>query len=153
MEYFKGQLMLSATNGKVVDLELLKSQKFVLYFYPKDNTSACSLEAMEFAQLYDEFRMLGYHIYGVSKDTLTSHNKFKDKYVLPFTLISDVDKVLLELFDVIQDKKLYGKIVKGTTRSTFIYQENLLLIKEYRNIKAPGHARAVLDFIQGVEYK
>lgn len=153
MEYFKGQLMLSATNGKVVDLDLLKSQKFVLYFYPKDNTSACSLEAMEFAQLYDEFRMLGYHIYGVSKDTLTSHNKFKDKYVLPFTLISDVDKVLLELFDVIQDKKLYGKIVKGTTRSTFIYQENLLLIKEYRNIKAPGHARAVLDFIQGVEYK
>lgn len=153
MNYFKEQFSLKATNGKIVDLELLKSQKFILYFYPKDLTSACSLEAIEFAQLYDEFRMLGYHIYGISKDSLTSHEKFKDKNTLPFTLISDPDKLLIQWFSVLKDKKLYGKIVKGIERSTFIYKEDLLLINEFRNVKAPGHAKKILDFLQGIEIK
>ena len=105
---------------------------------------------MEFAELYDEFRILGYHVYGVSKDTMSSHEKFKEKYNLPFTLISDVEKVLLEQFDVIHDKKMYGKLVKGTVRSTFIFKEGLLLIKEFRDVKPAGHAKVVLDFLQDV---
>lgn len=148
MAYFKEDFKLTATNGKEIDLTLLRDQNFILYFYPKDNTSACTLEALEFAELYDDFRSLGYHIYGVSKDTIGSHEKFKTKHILPFTLISDVEKVLLNLFNVIKDKKMYGKAVKGTVRSTFVFKEGLVLQKEYRDVKAIGHAKEVLDFLQ-----
>jgi len=148
MAYFTEEFNLMATNGKQINLELLKGQNFVLYFYPKDNTSACTIEALEFADLYDDFRSLGYHIYGVSKDTIGSHEKFKTKHILPFTLVSDVEKVLLSLFDVIRDKKMYGKAVKGTVRSTFIFKEGLKLQKEYRDVKAIGHAKEVLDYLQ-----
>ncbi len=153
MSYFTDDFSLKATNGKIVTLETLKSQNFILYFYPKDNTSACTLEAIEFSELYDDFRSHGYHIYGVSKDTLGSHEKFKDKYTLPFTLVSDEEKILLKLFDVIKDKKMYGKAVKGTVRSTFVFKEGLVLIKEYRDIKAPGHAKEVLNYIEELAYK
>lgn len=150
MKYFKEDFSLKSTKGGTVSIEDLKNQNFVMYFYPKDNTSGCTLEAMEFAELYDEFRTLGYHVYGVSKDTMGSHEKFKEKYNLPFTLISDVEKILLEQFDVIQDKKMYGKAVKGTVRSTFIFNEGLSLIKEFRDVKPAGHAKEVLDFLQDV---
>lgn len=153
MHYFKEPFTLKATNGKTITLEALEKQNFVLYFYPKDQTSACTLEALEFADLYDDFRSQGYHIYGVSKDTLSSHERFKDKEMLPFTLISDVDKILLEWFDVIKDKKMYGKAVKGTVRSTFIYREGLHLVKEFRDVKAVGHARQVLDFIHEINLR
>jgi len=153
MNYFTEDFTMKATDGKSVTLETLKSQSFILYFYPKDNTAACTLEAIDFSDLYDDFRVLGYHVYGVSKDTIGSHDKFKQKYTLPFTLISDVDKVLLSQFNVIKDKKMYGKSVKGTVRSTFVFNEDLKLIKEFRDVKAAGHAEMVLDFIQGILYK
>ena len=100
MNYFIDEFSLKATDGKRVSLESLKTQNFILYFYPKDDTTACTLEALDFADLYDDFRALGYHVYGVSKDTMGSHEKFKQKYTLPFTLISDVDKVLLSQFEI-----------------------------------------------------
>ncbi len=150
MNYFIDEFSLKATDGKRVSLESLKTQNFILFFYPKDDTTSCTLEALDFADLYDDFRALGYHVYGVSKDTIGSHEKFKQKYTLPFTLISDVEKVLLSQFDVIKDKKMYGKAVRGTVRSTFIFHENLKLIKEFRDVGAVGHAREVLDFIQGI---
>lgn len=153
MSYFVNDFSLNATNGKTVTLDSLREQNFILYFYPKDNTSACTLEALEFSELYVDFRSHGYHIYGISKDPLSSHEKFKDKYTLPFTLVSDEGKVLLQLFDVIKDKKMYGKAVKGTVRSTFVFKEGLVLLKEFRDVKAPGHAKAVLDFIEELAYK
>lgn len=153
MNYFKEPFQLKATNGKTITLEMLEKQNFILYFYPKDQTSACTLEAIEFAELYDDFRSQGYHIYGVSKDTLSAHERFKEKEGLPFTLISDVDKVLLTCFDVIKDKKMYGKAVKGTVRSTFIYREGLQLLKEFRDVKAVGHARNVLDYIHEINLR
>lgn len=153
MNYFIDEFSLRATDGKLVTLESLKAQNFILYFYPKDDTTSCTLEALDFADLYDDFRALGYHVYGVSKDTIGSHEKFKQKFTLPFTLISDVDKVLLSQFEVIKDKKMYGKAVKGTVRSTFVFQEDLKLIKEFRDVNAVGHAQVVLDFIQGIIYK
>lgn len=150
MKYFKEDFKLGTTGGEFITLEDLKDQNFVIYFYPKDNTSACTLEANEFGELYPEFRALGYHVYGVSKDTVSSHEKFKDKYNLPFPLISDVEKVLLEQFGLVKEKKMYGKLVKGTERSTFIFNVGLKLVKEFRDVKAPGHARAVLDYIQDI---
>ncbi len=147
MNYFKDEFSLEMTDGTKMTLERLKKENFVLYFYPKDNTSACTLEALGFSELYDEFREQGFHIYGVSKDTLKSHEKFREKNNLPYHLISDVDKVLLEWFDVIKEKKMYGKLVKGTERSTFIYMEGLVLKQVFRNVKAKDHAKEVLDYI------
>ena len=150
MKYFKEDFKLQATNGLTVSLEDLKTQNFVIYFYPKDNTSACTIEAIEFGELYHEFRALGYHVYGVSKDSLSSHEKFKDKYNLPFPLVSDIEKVLLQQFGLIKQKKMYGKLVNGTERSTFVFNSGLKLVKEFRDIKAPGHAKTVLDYIQDI---
>ncbi|MDH8679156.1 peroxiredoxin [Fusibacter bizertensis] len=148
MNYLSKDFKLPTTGGKEVTIESLMKQNFVLYFYPKDNTSACTTEALEFAELYDDFRALGFHVYGISKDTIGSHEKFKEKFSLPYTLISDVEKVLLEQFNVIKDKKMYGKAVKGTVRSTFVFCEGLKLVKEFRDVKAIGHAKAVLDFLE-----
>jgi len=152
MNYFKEEFSLNATDGKVITLEKLKSQNFILFFYPKDDTTACTLEALGFSDLYDDFRALGYHVYGISKDTIESHEKFKHKYLLPYTLISDEDKLLLTLFNVIKDKKMYGKAVKGTVRSTFIFRENLKLVKEFRDVNAIRHAYSVLDYLQEIAY-
>ena len=153
MNYFVDEFSLKATDGKMVTLETFKAQNFVLFFYSKNDTTSCTLEALDFADLYDDFRTLGYHVYGISKDTIGSHEKFKQKYTLPFTLISDVEKILLSRFDVIKDKKMYGKAVRGTVRSTFIFHENLKLIKEFREVNAVAHAKVVLDYIQGIVYK
>ncbi len=145
---FKEDMTLSCTGGKTLDLNDLRDLNFVLYFYPKDNTSACTLEAIGFSERYDEFRAQGFHVFGVSKDTLSVHEKFKEKHALKFDLISDVDKILLEAFEVIKDKKMYGKWVKGTERSTFVFKEGLELIKVFRDVKAATHPQEVLDFIQ-----
>ena len=91
---------------------------------------------------------MGYEVYGISKDNIKSHEKFKDKFQLPFELISDETKIIHEWFDVIKDKKMYGKLVKGTVRSTFIFDENLKCVHEFREVKAKGHALSVLDYLQ-----
>lgn len=147
MNYFKDDFKLKMTDGTEMTLERLRNENFVLYFYPKDHTSACTLEAIGFSELYDEFREQGFHIYGVSKDTIKSHEKFRATNNIPYHLISDVDKVLLDFFEVIIEKKMYGKLVKGTERSTFVFVEGLVLKREFRNVKAKDHAKEVLDYI------
>ncbi len=153
MNYFINDFSLKATDGKMVTREKLSTQNFILFFYLKDNTTSCTLEALDFADLYDDFRALGYHVYGVSKDTIDVHEKYKQKYTLPFTLISDVDKFLLSEFDVIKDKKIVGKTNRSTVRSTFVFHEDLEFVKEFRGVSAVGHAQVVLDHIQGIVYK
>lgn len=148
MDYFDKILYLESTSTDDITIDNLANQNFVLYFYPKDNTSGCTIEALEFAELYDEFRELGFHVYGISKDSVKSHEKFRDKNNIPFDLICDPEKKLHEKFDVVKEKKMYGKIVNGTERSTFVFTAGLELIKAFRNVKAKGHAKEVLNFIQ-----
>ncbi len=148
MSYFKEDFTLKATSGLEINKAFLSDRAFILYFYPKDNTSGCSLEAQDFSDLYGEFKALGYEVYGISKDTLASHEKFKTKFELPFDLISDGDKLLLGWFDVIKEKKMYGKTVMGTERSTFVFDKGFKCVAEFRGVKAKGHANAVLDHLQ-----
>lgn len=142
---------LNSTKREGVSLEDYKGKKLVLYFYPKDNTPGCSLEAQEFAAAYDEFKKLGAEVVGVSKDTVKTHENFTKRYDLPFELLSDPDRVVLEQYDLVKLKKMYGKEVRGTVRSTFIFDEDSNLIKEYRDVKPAGHAEEVLEFLRGLD--
>lgn len=142
---------LNSNKREGVTLEDFKGKKLVLYFYPKDNTSGCTLEAQEFAEHYEEFKALGAEVVGLSKDTVRTHENFAKKYELPFELLSDPDRVVLEQYDLIKLKKMYGKEVRGTVRSTFIFDENSNLIKEFRDVKAAGHAEEVLEYLKGLE--
>ncbi|MDK2868397.1 MAG: thioredoxin-dependent peroxiredoxin [Clostridiales bacterium] len=147
-QYIKPDMRFKVTPEGIITGEALAEMKFILYVYPKDNTSACTLEANEFANVYDSFKAIGYEIFGISKDTVASHLKFKAKYALPFELISDPDKELLDALGVIKEKKMYGKTVMGTVRSTFVFDKGLKLLAEYRDIKAPGHAETVLEAVK-----
>jgi peroxiredoxin Q/BCP len=129
-----GEFRLSAHAGKPL----------VIYFYPKDNTPGCTTEASQFRDLHAEFAKLGCAIYGVSRDSLKSHEGFKAKLGLPFGLISDPDETACTLFDVIKMKKLYGKDVRGIDRSTFLIDAAGRLAHEWRTVKADGHATEVL---------
>lgn len=133
-----GPFRLSAHKGRIV----------VLYFYPKDNTPGCTTEGMEFRDLAAEFARAGAVIYGVSRDSLKSHHNFKAKLGLPFELIADPDEKLCELFGVMKLKNLYGKKVRGVERSTFVFDAEGRLVREWRGVKVQGHAREVLDFVQ-----
>lgn len=129
----------SCTGGRFESFEDLKGQKFILYAYPKDNTSGCTLEAMAFAEYYERFKALGYEVIGLSKDTLGTHKNFIKKHNLPFELISDVDRVWLEKFELVVHKKMYGKDVKGTERSTFVFDEALNCVLTLRNVDPKTH--------------
>lgn len=142
---------LNSNKREGVTLEDFKGKKLVLYFYPKDNTSGCTLEAQEFAEHYEEIKALGAEVVGLSKDTVRTHENFAKKYELPFELLSDPDRVVQEQYDLIKLKKMYGKEVRGTVRFTFIFDENSNLIKEFRDVKAAGHAEEVLEYLKGLE--
>lgn len=133
-----GPFRLSALQGKTV----------VLYFYPRDNTPGCTTEGMEFRDLAAKFSRAGAVILGVSRDSLKSHQNFKTKLELPFELISDPDEKLCELFGVMKLKNMYGKQVRGVERSTFVFDATGKLVREWRGVKAPGHAQDVLDFVK-----
>jgi peroxiredoxin Q/BCP len=133
-----GPFKLSAQKGKAV----------VLYFYPKDNTPGCTTEGMEFRDLAASFAKAGAVIVGVSRDSLKSHQHFKAKLDLPFELISDPDEKLCEQFGVMKLKNMYGKQVRGVERSTFVFDAHGKPAREWRGVKAPGHAAEVLDFIK-----
>ena len=139
------------TNGKEVSLKDFRGKKVVVYFYPKDNTPGCTTEALEFMDLKEEFEKVNTVIIGISKDGLNSHKKFTEKHNLDLLLLSDEDKEVHELFDVLKPKKLYGKEYIGVERSTFVFDEEGKMIKEYRKVRAKGHAAAVLDFIKSGE--
>ncbi|GAB0174135.1 MAG: peroxiredoxin [Candidatus Altimarinota bacterium] len=137
-------------NQKTMDLTkiLQGNKKTLLYFYPKDDTPGCTLEAQDFTRLKDEFKALGIHIIGVSKDSEISHAKFRDKCNLGIELISDTSGELHEQFGVIGEKKNYGKVYIGVIRSTFLLDENGEILQEWRNVKAKGHAEKLLKEIQ-----
>jgi thioredoxin-dependent peroxiredoxin len=123
-------------------------KKLVIYFYPRDMTSGCTRESQDFRDLAAAFRKAGTLIVGVSRDSVASHDKFAAKQALPFPLLADVDEKLCKLFDVIQEKSLYGRKYLGVERSTFLLDGSARLKQEWRKVKVPGHAEAVLEAAQ-----
>lgn len=133
------------TQGKVFNLSQFKGKKILLYFYPKDSTPGCTIEGHEFSNLKKSFEKLNIHVFGVSRDSVQSHEKFKEKQCYSIDLISDPDEVVCKIFDVIHEKNMYGKKVLGIVRSTFLINEEGSLIRAWRGVKAQGHAQAVFD--------
>lgn len=144
----KYNFTLKETDGRDISLEDFKGQNVVLYFYPRDNTAGCTTEATEFRDLYDEFKKLNTVVLGISRDSLESHAKFRDKHKLPFLLLSDPTEEVHKLFGVMKLKKMFGREYMGVERSTFIFDKDGKLVKEFRNIRAKGHAEKVLTFIR-----
>lgn len=140
----------AATNGKTVSRTAQAGRPFVLYFYPKDNTPGCTDEGIQFRDLHDEFAGAGVDVYGVSRDSLKSHEGFKAKMSFPFELISDPDEALCQMFGVMKMKNMYGKQVRGIERSTFVIDGKGVVRKEWRGVKVPGHAQAVLEFVKSL---
>lgn len=138
---------LPATGGKVFKLSAERGHPLLLYFYPKDSTPGCTTEAGQFRDHHSEFEKHGCHVYGISRDSLKSHENFKAKLELPFDLLSDNEEVACTLFAVIKLKKLYGKQVRGIERSTFLIDANGVLRREWRAVKADGHATEVLSAV------
>ena len=138
---------LSSTSGKTVELSKVKSKFIIIYFYPKDNTSGCTIETNDFNKLLSKFEKLGCTIFGISKDSLESHEKWSKKLKLKFDLLADENKISLKGYKVWQKKKFMGKEFMGTIRSTFVIEKNNI-IKEWKKVKAVGHAQEVLDFIE-----
>lgn len=120
----------------------------VLYFYPKDSTPGCSNEAADFSAIWKDFLSAGAEVFGVSRDSLKSHANFRRKLEIPFELISDPDEKLCTLFDVIREKNMYGKQVRGIERSTFLIGRDGTLLQEWRKVKVPGHAEEVLQAVR-----
>lgn len=133
-----------ATSGQTISLSGLKGKQVVIYFYPKDSTPGCTTEGQDFRDQYAAFQAANTEIFGVSRDSLKSHENFKCKQEFPFELISDKDEAVCQLFDVIKLKKLYGKEYLGVDRSTFLIDKDGVLRQEWRGVKVPGHVDAVL---------
>lgn len=122
----------------------------VLFFYPRDNTPGCTVENQDFSALYSEFINLGYEVIGISRDKHITHCNFQKKHALNHQLLADPDEVVCKLFNVMRDKTMYGKPVRGIERSTFIFDKDKNLIKEWRKVSVPNHAQEVLDFIKSL---
>jgi len=138
----------AATGNQTVHLKSLRGKKVVLYFYPKDATPGCTTEGQDFRDLHARFRRQSAIILGVSRDSIRSHEKFKDKQGFPFELLSDPDDNLCRQFDVIREKTLYGRKFMGVERSTFLIDEKGKLREEWRKVKVKGHAATVLDSVK-----
>lgn len=141
---------LPATGARQFKLSQYGGTKLVLYFYPKDSTPGCTTEGQQFRDLYPKFKEAGAEIFGISRDSLKSHENFKEKQNFPFDLLADTEELACSLFGVIKMKNMYGKQFRGIERSTFVIDENGLLRQEWRGVKVPNHAQAVLDFIQSI---
>ena len=139
---------LPATGGKTFSLSASKGKLLVIYFYPKDNTPGCTTEAIQFRDHHAEFAALGAEIYGISRDSIKSHENFKTKFTLPFELLSDGEEKACQLFKVIKMKNLYGKQVRGIERSTFVIDAAGNMLMEWRGVKVPDHVQEVLAFIK-----
>jgi thioredoxin-dependent peroxiredoxin len=139
---------LPATGGRQIALQGLKGKQVVLYFYPKDATPGCTLEGHEFTKLHGDFKSLNAEVYGVSRDDVNSHEKFKTKECYSIDLLSDTSGEVCEMFDVIKAKNMYGREVVGIERSTFVIDGEGKLLKEWRGVKAEGHAQQVLEFLK-----
>lgn len=138
------------TGDQNFQLSAWKGKNLILYFYPKDNTPGCTTESMEFRDLHNQFKQTNTEIFGISRDSLRSHEGFKSKLALPFELISDPDELICTLFDVMKIKNMYGKKARGIERSTFLIDDAGRLVKEWRGVKVPGHVEATLGYIQAL---
>lgn len=136
-------------NGNVVSLSDLMGRKVVLYFYPKDDTSGCTVEAKDFSRLADDFAAHGAIILGMSPDSVKSHGKFVAKHDLKVGLVADEDKSTLQAYGVWTEKSMYGRKYMGVERSTFLIGEDGNIVESWRNVKVPGHAEEVLKAVKG----
>jgi len=139
---------LSATGNQRFSLSAFKGHPFVLYFYPKDNTPGCTVEGTQFRDLHDEFRKARVAVFGISRDSVKSHEGFKAKMGFPFELLSDPDEAACAIFDVMKMKNMYGKQVRGVERSTFVVDREGRIARQWRGVIVPGHAQEVLDYVK-----
>lgn len=144
-------MKLESTGGAKFSLASLKGKKAVLYFYPRDNTPGCTQEGKDFAEAYPRFAKLGAEVFGISNDTLASHEKFRAKFDFPFALVSDPEKELCTKFGVMKMKSMYGKKFEGIERSTFVLDEKGKILREWRGVKVPGHVDEVLAFLKELD--
>ena len=135
-------------NNEMISLSSFLGKKVVLYFYPKDNTPGCTKQACAFKSAYDEFKKDNIVVIGISKDSSKSHLNFKNKYELPFILLSDVEHQVIEAYDVWKEKKLYGKTYMGITRSTYVINEEGIIIKTFEKASPDNNAKDILDFLR-----
>ncbi len=141
---------LPATSGKTFRMADHKGRNVVIYFYPKDDTPGCTTEGAQFRDLIAEFQNADCDVYGVSRDTLASHEKFKGKMAFPFELLADTDEAVCNMFGVIKMKNMYGKQVRGIERSTFLIDKDGVVRKEWRGVKVPGHVDEVLAAVKAL---
>lgn len=139
---------LPATGDQNLSLDDFKGSSLIIYFYPKDNTPGCTTESKDFRDLYPQFKAAGADIVGVSRDSVRTHENFRNKHEFPFHLISDNEEILCKQFDVIKEKKLYGRTYMGIERSTFLLDAEGVLQQEWRKVRVPGHAEAVLKAVK-----
>jgi len=141
---------LPATGGGTFKMSDYKGRGVVLYFYPKDDTSGCTTEGLDFSALHAQFQAKGWEIFGVSRDSVKSHESFKAKFSFAFDLLSDVDEKVCELFGVMKLKNMYGKQVRGIERSTFVITPDGQVARAWRGVKVPDHAQEVLNFVSSL---
>ncbi len=135
-------------NGKEHSLSSYIGKKVILYFYPKDNTPGCSKQACGFAERYPQFLEKGAVVLGVSKDSVSSHKNFEQKYALPFPLLSDPEKEVIQAYDVWKEKKNYGKVSMGVVRTTYLIDENGIIVKAMGNVKAAENPGKMLELVE-----
>ncbi len=140
--------MLVNTVYGTINLSFFKKHRLLLYFYPKDDTPGCTIQANDFTEYHQEFLNADTQIVGISRDSISSHKKFSTKFKLSINLISDETEELCKLFEVIKKKNMYGKVVFGIERSSFLFNKEGFLIKEWRKVSPAGHAKEVLEFIK-----
>lgn len=141
---------LPATGGATFQLHATRGKSLVIFFYPKDNTPGCTTESQQFRDLYAEFKKENCEVVGISRDSIKSHENFKSRFSLPYALLSDSEEKVCEQFGVMKLKNMYGKQARGIERSTFVLDAAGNLGKEWRGLKADGHAQQVLDFVRSL---
>ena len=141
---------LPSTGNTTFKLSGTRGSKVVLYFYPKDNTPGCTTQGSDFRDLHPQFKRAGTQVFGVSRDSLKSHESFKAKMKFPFELLSDEDEAVCKQFGVMKMKNMYGRKVRGIERSTFVLDRDGVLAREWRGVRVPGHVQEVLNFVKAL---
>ncbi|MBN2546763.1 MAG: thioredoxin-dependent thiol peroxidase [Spirochaetes bacterium] len=134
-------------NNNMISLSQFKGKKVIVYFYPKDNTPGCTKEACSFRDDYDDILKKGAVVIGISADSVKSHQSFKSKYNLPFYLLSDTEKKVIKLYNAYGEKNMYGKLVMGIIRSTFVIDENGIILEVFPKVTPEGHAKEILNLL------
>ena len=144
------KFLADSTRDKKLSNDDFKGKKLIIFFYPKDNTPGCTLEGQDFRDNYQEFKKLNAEIIGVSRDSIKSHQNFREKQSFPYDLLSDTDEKMCKSFDVMREKSMYGKKYIGVDRSTFMISSDGLVLKEWRSVKVKGHVQEVLEALKEI---